>query len=47
MTLHHRQSHPDDLKARAHRLLDDARAGLPVSPEDITWALRITGDLEQ
>lgn len=46
MTLHPRQSHPDDLKARAHRVLDDARAGLPISPALITWALRITGDLE-
>lgn len=46
MTLHPRESHPDDLKAMAHRILDEARAGLGISEDRITWALRITGDLE-
>jgi hypothetical protein len=45
MTLYPRQSHQDDLRARAHQILDDAKAGLTVSDEQITWALRITGDL--
>lgn len=46
MTLHPRDAHGDDLRALAHRVLDDAKAGLNVSTERITWALRITGDLE-
>lgn len=29
----------------AHRLLDAARAGLPVSDLDVTYALWLTGDL--
>ena len=33
-------------KAEAHRLLDRARAGEEIDAERITWALRITGDLE-
>ena len=45
MTLFQRESHNDDLKAMAHRVLDDARAGMEISLERITWALRITGDL--
>ncbi len=45
MILYPRQSHEDDLKAMAHRILDDARAGLEISEERITWALRITGDI--
>lgn len=45
MNLYPRESHNDDLKAQAHRILDDARAGLSVDPESINWALRITGDL--
>lgn len=45
MTIFERQPHDESLKAMAHRILDDAKAGLNVSPERITWALRITGDL--
>lgn len=32
-------------RAFAHRLLDRAQAGHEVSDADITWALRMTGDL--
>ena len=46
MSLHQREPHNATLKATAHRILDDARAGLNVSTERITWALRITGDME-
>jgi len=46
MTLHPRPIYSDDVRAMAHRILDDARAGLNVSTERITWALRITGDME-
>lgn len=45
MTLFARESHHEDLRAKAHRILDDAKAGLLVSEAQITWALRITGDL--
>lgn len=45
MNLFPRQSHEDELKARAHRILDDLKAGLPVLPAQVDWALRITGDL--
>ena len=45
MTLHDRESHPANLRAMAHRILDDAKAGLNISEDRITWALRITGDL--
>ena len=31
--------------AALKKILDDAKAGLNVSQERITWALRITGDL--
>ena len=34
------------MKAEAHRLLDRAKAGEKISEDRITWALRITGDLE-
>lgn len=33
-------------KAEAHRLLDGARAGLPISQESISEALQATGDLD-
>lgn len=46
MTLHQRQPHDSHLKAMAHRILDDAKAGMNISTERINWALRITGDLE-
>lgn len=46
MTLHQREQHNASLKAAAHRILDDAKAGMNVSTERITWALRITGDME-
>lgn len=46
MTLHQRQPYSAGAKAMAHRILDDAKAGLNVSTERITWALRITGDME-
>ena len=46
MTLHQREPHNASLKATAHRILDDAKAGMSVSAERITWALRITGDME-
>lgn len=46
MTLFARESHTDEEKAHAHRILDDAKAGLDIDQERITWALRITGDLE-
>lgn len=45
MNIFQRQSHDEDLKAMAHRVLDDAKAGMNISSERITWALRITGDL--
>ena len=45
MSLFPRQSHDEDRKAMAHRVLDDAKAGMNISEERITWALRITGDL--
>lgn len=43
--LFQREAHSQDLRAAAHRILDDAKAGLNVSEERITWALRITGDI--
>ena len=46
MTLHHREPHNASLKATAHRILDEARAGLNVSSARIDWALRVTGDLQ-
>ena len=46
MTLHQREPHNASLKAAAHRILDDAKAGMNVSTERITWALRVTGDME-
>ena len=46
MSLYPREAHTEDLRAMAHRILDDARAGMDISEERITWALRITGDLE-
>lgn len=45
MTLFTRESHSEDLKAMAHRILDDAKAGLTIDESRINWALRITGDL--
>jgi hypothetical protein len=36
----------DGIKAEAHRLLDRAKSGEKISKGRITWALRITGDLE-
>lgn len=33
-------------RAEAHRILDAARSGAYITTERITWALRITGDLE-
>lgn len=32
-------------KAEAHRILDLARNGYPVTDEQINWALMVTGDL--
>ena len=46
MTLHQREPHNAILKATAHRILDEARAGLNVSSARIDWALRVTGDLQ-
>ena len=46
MTLHQREPHNASLKATAHRILDDAKEGVNVSTERITWALRVTGDME-
>lgn len=46
MNLHPRTQSTDAMKAEAHRLLDMARAGHNISEDRITWALRITGDLE-
>ena len=46
MTLHQREPHNASLKATAHRILDDAKAKMNVSTERITWALRVTGDME-
>ena len=38
---------PQDIeRAYAHRLLDMARRGLAVDLERITWALKVTGDME-
>jgi hypothetical protein len=45
MTLFPRESHNNSLRAMAHRILDDVKAGLNVDEVRITWALRITGDL--
>lgn len=45
MTLFQREPHSEDLKAMAHRILDDAKAGLEIDEARINWALRITGDL--
>ena len=45
MTLFQREAHSEDLRAMAHRVLDDAKAGLDIDEARITWALRITGDL--
>lgn len=45
MNLYPRESSSQHQRARAHRILDAARAGQHVSAELITWALRITGDL--
>ena len=45
MIIFERQPHDESLRAMAHRILDDARAGLNISEDRITWALRITGDL--
>ena len=45
MTLFPRSSPTQEQRAEAHRLLDAARAGADISPDRITWALRITGDL--
>lgn len=46
MTLHQREPHDESLRAKAHRILDDAVAGLKITKEQITWALRITGDID-
>lgn len=46
MNLHPRAKSTETMKAEAHRLLDLARAGHNISEDRITWALRITGDLE-
>lgn len=46
MTLFPRTQSTESMKAEAHRLLDLARAGHNISEDRITWALRITGDLE-
>lgn len=46
MNLHPRTQSSDAMKAEAHRILDMARDGMNISEDRITWALRITGDLE-
>lgn len=46
MNLHPRTPSSDEMKAEAHRILDAARDGLNIDEARITWALRITGDLE-
>lgn len=46
MTLHQRHTYSSCAKAMAHRILDEARAGLNVSAQRIDWALRVTGDLQ-
>jgi hypothetical protein len=46
MSLFPREAHNEDLRAMANRLLDDAKAGFDISEDRITWALRVTGDLE-
>ena len=46
MNLHPRTQSTDAMKAEAHRILDAARDGLNIDEARITWALRITGDLE-
>lgn len=40
MTLRSRET----LKLRAHRLLDEVRAGIPHSPQSVNWALSILGE---
>lgn len=34
----------DPLKTRAHRLLDEVRAGVSHSPAAVAWALAILGE---
>lgn len=46
MNLHQRHTYSACAKAMAHRILDEARAGLNVSSARIDWALRVTGDLQ-
>lgn len=45
MQLHQREPRDPNLLATAHRVLDDAKAGLNIAEYRITWALKITGDL--
>lgn len=45
MIIYPRESYSEYMKAHAHRILDDARAGFNISEDRITWALRVTGDL--
>ena len=51
MNLHPRRAYRksasryDKAKAEAHKTLDRAKAGHPVTPKQIECALRITGDL--
>lgn len=33
------------LKQRAHRLLDEVRAGIQHDPKAVNWALAVLGDL--
>lgn len=35
----------NQMKLRAHAVLDDVRAGIPTDARAISWALRILGDL--
>ena len=34
----------DDVQRRAHEVLDDVRAGLPVPAGAVVWALRMLGE---
>lgn len=36
----------NQLKLRAHEVLDDVKHGLPVAYKDIVWALRVLGDMQ-
>lgn len=40
------RDHITDAKRLAHQILDQVKAGLPISNDRISWALAILGDVE-